>query len=146
MKSFILFGSYIKAFNWYYLLIPITLSGLWLMAWNLPSIKGFYEGYFSVLETKTFSNITVQNIHRYSAAFFLLFCSFNYIKYIRAFLNESKDFSSVGVIFIILYFCTTIGTYVTGIVIPWNNLILPQNVQVPMLPEFYIIGSGLKST
>ncbi|MCC6628109.1 MAG: cytochrome b N-terminal domain-containing protein [Chloroflexi bacterium] len=126
----------------FFMFLSLTITGVLLMFYYIPSITAAYQNMKDIQATVTFGQI-LRNLHRYAAhamviTVFLHMCRVFYTGSYKA----PREFN--WVIGVVLLFCTFLLSF-TGYLLPWDQLALwAVTVGTNMIGATPIIGTQLR--
>jgi quinol-cytochrome oxidoreductase complex cytochrome b subunit len=126
----------------FFMFLVLTITGVLLMFYYIPSITAAYQNMKDIQSTVTFGQI-LRNLHRYSAhamviTVFLHMCRVFYTGSYKA----PREFN--WVIGVVLLFCTFLLSF-TGYLLPWDQLALwAVTVGTNMIGATPVMGSQLR--
>jgi quinol-cytochrome oxidoreductase complex cytochrome b subunit len=126
----------------FFMFLVLTITGVLLMFYYIPSITAAYQNMKDIQATVTFGQV-LRNLHRYAAhamviTVFLHMCRVFYTGSYKA----PREFN--WVIGVVLLFCTFLLSF-TGYLLPWDQLALwAVTVGTNMIGATPIIGTQLR--
>jgi quinol-cytochrome oxidoreductase complex cytochrome b subunit len=126
----------------FFMFLSLTITGVLLMFYYIPSITTAYQNMKDIQATVTFGQI-LRNLHRYAAhgmviTVFLHMCRVFYTGSYKA----PREFN--WVIGVILLFCTFLLSF-TGYLLPWDQLALwAVTVGTNMIGATPVVGGQLR--